>query len=84
MFLESPSDVRQLLNENVAVIKFTKADGSERELRGTRNLGSVPDDKQPKGTGRKLSDEIITVFDLDINEWRSFDFNRLNSFEVVS
>jgi hypothetical protein len=84
MFLESPSDVRQLLNENVAVIKFTKLDGSERELRGTRNLGIVPEDKHPMGAGRNLSDEIITVFDLDINEWRSFDFSRLNSFEVMS
>jgi hypothetical protein len=53
-------------------------------MRCTLNWNSIPADQQPKPVDlaetkqRKApSEDSLRVFDLDINEWRSFRFDRL-------
>lgn len=55
----------------VAVVTFTKRDNSTRVMRCTTNLSLVPSDKHPKQS-MNYSPDVYRVFDLDINEWRSF------------
>jgi hypothetical protein len=76
--------VRNLLHSTEAVVTFVKSDGSVRDMRCTLNWNSIPADHQPKPVGlteskqrKQPSDESLRVFDLDINEWRSFRFDRL-------
>jgi hypothetical protein len=76
--------VRNLLHSTEAVVTFVKSDGTVRDMRCTLNWNSIPPDQQPKTVDltesrqRKApSEDSLRVFDLDINEWRSFRFDRL-------
>jgi hypothetical protein len=54
-------------------VTFVKADGSLRKLRGTMNIDLMPkewrDRRYEHKTGRV---NATAIFDLDIEEWRSF------------
>ena len=60
-------------------ITFTKTDGTEREMRCTLAPTLIPEDKTPKETGRKTSDEVQRVFDLEKGEWRSFKWDSVKT-----
>jgi hypothetical protein len=56
----------------IRYIRFTKADGNEREMICTRSVDYIPEDKAPSGTRESLdTDTALPVFDLLIKEWRS-------------
>lgn len=69
---EQLSDV--LLTEalsGVATVTFTKKDNTVRVMRCTNNLALIPTEKHPtKAT--PPNPDVNRVYDLDINEWRSF------------
>jgi len=70
------------LKEAIHFITFEKADGTERVLKGTRDMRFVPEDQQPKNNGDVAyeSETVVRVFDLSINEWRSFNIDRVKAF----
>ena len=60
--------------KNLCVV-FTKKDGSQREMHCTLAEGRIPEDKQPKQKEEATSQtagSAVRVFDLDLQEWRSF------------
>lgn len=70
------------LYEGEVIVKFTKVDGSIREMRCT--LKEIPADKQPKTTTESkenVNPSIMKVFDVENDGWRSF---RLDSVISVS
>jgi hypothetical protein len=76
--------VRNLLHSTAATVTFVKSDGTVRDMRCTLNWNSIPLDQQPKTVDltesrqrKQPSEDSLRVFDLDINEWRSFRFDRL-------
>ena len=69
-----------LKSEEYIDILFTKADGTERQMRCTLNENKIPVDFSPKSTERKKSDEVLPVFDIENQGWRSF---RLDSVKNV-
>lgn len=76
--------VRGLLHDDIVKnlrITFTKADGSDREMRCTLIESSIPSDKIPKGTGREAPSTTQRVFDLDKGEWRSFKWESVTRVE---
>jgi hypothetical protein len=58
-------------------ITFTKKDGSERVLRGTRELEFIPEEFHPKEKAPVDGDKPtkpavnLSIFDLDAQGWRS-------------
>lgn len=68
----------QLANGPVTVT-FTKRNGEERVMTCTRNSRMIPEVKKPKGEGQLFTaeDDNIKVFDIAIQEWRSFNFSSL-------
>lgn len=62
-------------------ITFTKADGTDREMRCTLVESAIPTDKAPKGTGREAPDTTQRVFDVDKGEWRSFKWESVKRVE---
>lgn len=72
----------QLQTSNVRV-EFTKADGSNRVMLCTRNFEHIPGDQLPKGTGKKLNETVISVFDLEKLSWRSIKIDSIKNWEVV-
>jgi len=78
--------VDKLQLESVQV-KFIKADGSERTMNCTQKMNLIPSEYHPKSNkvaqtdenGNVLSSDNITVWDLDKEGWRMFNFNKLLS-----
>lgn len=64
--------VGMLLNGMVSV-KFTKVDGTERDMTCTLNESLIPASKMPKGNSSSTPhDGVVAVFCVDKQEWRSF------------
>ena len=60
------------LKTGAMLVTFTKKNGEERVMRCTQNMGMVPEEKHPVGTGPVYDPMQVRVFDLDKDEWRSF------------
>ena len=80
--------VRGLLRNGEITVTFVKSDGSLREMRCTLNFDLIPKEAQPgvdltidhtkRAKTRSINaDETQSVFDLDINQWRSFKYERI-------
>ena len=70
-----------LLRSEVVDITFTKKDGSERIMKCTLLESKIPSEKMPKGTEKAKNDEVVPVFDIENDGWRSF---RWDSIKTVS
>lgn len=64
-------ELKEMLRNGVVNFTYKKLDGTTRQATGTTRLESIPEDKHPKGTG-KTADNVVTYFDLEKEEWRSF------------
>ena len=58
---------------------FTKVDGEERDMHCTLNMEFIPESKQPKGA-KEYADDVIRVFDINKQEFRSFRVENVISF----
>ena len=70
--------VRAMLESGKATVTFTKKDGSVRTMNCSTKAGIVPaTETVANHTG------VQTVYDLDINEWRSFRWDSVKSAESI-
>ena len=64
-------------------VTFTKKDGTNRNMRCTLLEDMVPSDAWPTGESkRKASDDVIAVFDLEKDDWRSFRVDAVTSYSA--
>ena len=78
----------QALREAVCDVTFNKADGTQRQMRCTlkpeivNEFISEPEhtERNHRTTPKKPNDGLMTVFDLDVKDWRSFRFERIVEF----
>lgn len=70
------------LRNGRCAVQFTKKDGSVRNMLATLNFDFIPEEKQPKGTGKAQPDNspIIRAFDLDKEEFRSINTDTVTVF----
>ena len=73
----------RLLENSVCDIKFTKADGTERDMTCTLNridesVGEIAEGHNNSSNNR------ITVWDLDKSDWRSFRTENLTQCKVIT
>lgn len=71
------------LRSGVVKISFEKKDGTERVMMCTLAQDKIPEDKLPKGTGQSSNDDVQKVFDVEKQDWRSFRWDSLKSFDNV-
>lgn len=80
---------RDALSNGFARFTYYKKDGTARTALGTRSSVLIPIDKMPKGDmsdGAALRERdclTIPYFDLEKNEWRSFNVLNFNSLDRV-
>jgi hypothetical protein len=67
----------EMFRSREVTVKFHKQDGDVRVLRGTLREDIIPDTKHTK----KGHSDLITVWDLDVADWRSFHPESV--FEVI-
>jgi len=72
-----------VLRESEVTVKFTKKDGSERTLLCTLNESKIPAEKTPKGTEKQKNEEVVPVFDLESQGWRSFRWDSIKEIHFT-
>lgn len=69
-----------VLKERPVDIKFEKKDGSIREMKATLKSDMVISYEKKTDKEKVVNEEVLAVFDLDKDQWRSF---RLDSLKEV-
>ena len=73
--------LRGYLSESTITVTFTKKDGTSRVMKCTKQSDLIPADKQPKGTGATPTGDAVAAFDLEKQEWRSFNTSNITRIE---
>jgi hypothetical protein len=73
--------LRTLLHEREVGITFIKKDGSERLMWCTLSESKIPSEFAPKGSEKVKSDEVLPVFDVENDGWRSFRWDSITNIE---
>lgn len=69
------------LSVGVVSVQFEKLNGEFRDMKCTLNEEYLPA-VDTKGSTKKKSEEAISVWDVNKNEWRSFRFDRVISYHL--
>lgn len=72
--------LRNLLRSNVVEVTFTKVNGEERVMKCTLQETFLPEQKGD--TERKKSENVLAVFDIDSNDWRSFRYDSVITYRI--
>jgi len=64
-------ELKDALQKYAVFFRYHKKEGEYRQALGTTQLAGIPTAKHPKGLSTP-SKEVITYFDLEKNEYRSF------------
>ena len=64
----------KLLQDSIIEVTFIKKDGSERIMKCTLKEEYLP---EIVGVERKKNEESLAVFDLDMEDWRSFRWDSI-------
>ena len=73
--------LKTLLAEREVIIFFKKKDGTERKMLCTLSENEIPAEKLPKNTGKMKSDDVLAVFDVENDGWRSFRWDSVTKIE---
>lgn len=78
------TELKELLQETVVDVTFTKKDGTVRTMPCTLNESLIPAEHAPKNTNteRKRSDQAQAVYVTDANGWRSFRWDSVKEYTV--
>ena len=76
-------ELKELLQNSVSTVIFTKVDGTEREMNCTLLAEYLPEQPEKQllteGTSRTENPNVLSVWDLDNNSWRSFRIDSIKS-----
>ena len=81
------ADLKNLLEQNVLTVDFTKLNGDKRVMTCT-----LREDMKPPATKtdtisqkkvREVSDAVVGVWDVNAKGWRSFRYDRVNAVDIV-
>lgn len=72
------------LTSFIAKVVFTKSDGTIREMNCTLKPSLLPELKLTEAhVPRKQNNEVLSVWDLDNNGWRSFRLDSIINIEYI-
>lgn len=72
-------ELHTLLTQGTYTVTFTKTDGSERVMPCTLVESMIPAHAQPQGTGRARSADVMSVWAIESQGWRSFKLANVKS-----
>lgn len=75
------NNIMEFLKANVAEVRFTKSDGTERVMKCTLKEDLVVAYNKKTDRTKEANNDIVPVFDVEKNEWRSF---RVDSVQSIS
>ena len=80
-------DMKTTLLENVCDVRFTKVDGTTRDMRCTLKEDLLPEPVASDteiNRNRKPNDSVQVVWDLDKKAWRSFRIDSVLEMQLVA
>lgn len=85
---KNPEEVREfvvpLLKDGVAVVNFVKKNGETRSMSCTLKSDLLPKvevNENTEKSSRKVNNEVLAVYDVNANGWRSFRLDSVTSVE---
>ena len=72
--------LKNLLHTNVVEVVFTKVNGEKRVMKCTLQESFLPEHNG--NSDRKKNENVLAVFDIDSNDWRSFRFDSVISYNI--
>jgi len=81
------NQLNEVLHHNVCLVTFVKVDGSTRKMRCTLKSNYLPENYDDRD-GSLLTEgdgvqERLSVFDLDLDQWRSFRVSSVKDVRVL-
>ena len=70
------------LKRNVLTVNFTKVNGEERTMNCTLHESMLPESKD-SSSEKKENPDVIAVWDIDKDAWRSFRVDSVNHLKIV-
>lgn len=74
--------IMEFLKANVAEVRFTKSDGTERIMKCTLREDLVVPYVKKTERVKVANTDVIPVFDVEKNEWRSFKVDAVQSISL--
>ena len=75
--------LKELLQNGIVSVVFEKADGTIREMNCTLNSTEMPPqlltEQQNAAKVRNENPDLLAVWDVDANGWRSFNISKVRS-----
>ena len=85
--IPTKADLKNLLDQNVVVVDFTKLNGDKRVMTCTLREDMKPPatktDTMSQKKVREISDAVVSVWDVNAKGWRSFRYDRINSVNII-
>jgi hypothetical protein len=83
------AELLEKLQTEAVSVTFTKVDGSERTMLCTKMVSKIPEAQHPKTekapkldeNGNVIETDLITVYDLEKEGWRSFNFTKVTNIQ---
>ena len=77
--------LREYLREGTVIVTFTKMNGDTRNMKCTTNSEIMPQMESTTRTSKRtVPDDMLVVWDLESQGWRSFHFNQVTMINVVA
>jgi hypothetical protein len=73
--------LKAILSESEVEVTFVKKDGTERKMLCTLSENKIPSEKAPKNVGKTKNDEVLAVFDIENDGWRSFRWDSIKTIQ---
>jgi len=85
--IPTKEDLKNLLEQNVLTVDFTKLNGDKRVMTCTLREDMKPPatktDAMSQKKVREVSDAVVSVWDVNAKGWRSFRYERINAVDIV-
>ena len=77
-------ELKEVFSKNIVTITFKKVDGSERVMKCTLDPNFLPGRDKPTSSKKKTENEnVLPVWNIDEQEFRSFRVDSLISYEII-
>lgn len=85
MVMLSKNELKENLTNSIAEITFTKNDGTIREMLCTLMPDYFLSSEMPSEphVPRKQNDEVLSVWDMNKNAWRSFRLDSITNVKYI-
>lgn len=85
--MKTKAELKNILNDDIVNVVFTKKDGTERSMKCTLRENLLPkqeikEDTDPKKE-RKENPDVLAVYDLEAKGWRSFRIDSVKTINVL-